>query len=308
MAYPVSAGNPQYSGSWIPAIWSTKVNVKFYDACVTAAISNTDWEGEIRDKGGEVNIRQIPTITVRDYEKGQDLVYEHPESDNVVLPINYGHYWGVYVDEVDKVQADIDWISKFSQDAAEQMKIKVDTNVLGTVYADAASTNKGLTAGKRSASLNLGVTGTPLAIDKANVLDVLVDCGTALDENNVPEMDRWIILPPTLVGAIKKSDLKDASLAGDGTSIMRNGRVGMIDRFTVYSSNLLSIVSDGGHNCYNMLFGHSKGLAFASQIPQGKITRLPSERSFGEVIRGLCVYGFKVTYPAAIGHLYGYKA
>jgi hypothetical protein len=308
MAYPVAPGGAAYTGVWIPEIWSTKLNVKFWDASVIPSISNTDFQGDITDKGDKVIIRQIPDITIRDYSKGQNLVYEQPESENVELLIDKGHYWAIRMDDVDKVQADIEWISKFSMDASEQLKIKVDTTVLGSIYADVASTNKGLTAGRKSASLNLGVTGTPLAIDKTNVLDYIVDCGTALDENNIPETGRWIIMPPAMIGTIKKSDIKDASLAGDGTSVLRNGRVGMIDRFEIYSSNLLTSATDGGKTCFNMVFGHNKGLAFAEQIPKGKIERLRAESSFGELVRGLCVYGFKVVYPAALGNLYGYKA
>lgn len=308
MAYPVAPGGAAYSGVWIPEVWSTKLNRKFYDASVLPMISNTDWEGEIKDVGDKVIIRQIPDITIRDYAKGQSLVYEQPESENVELLVDKGHYWAIRLDDVDKVQQDVEWIGKFTSDASEQLKIKVDTQVFSTIYADVASTNSGLTAGRKSGGLNLGVTGTPLALDKTNILDALVNAGTALDENNIPETGRWVVLPPSIIGLLKMSDLKDASLTGDGTSILRNGRAGMIDRFTIYSSNLLASASDGGHTCFNMLFGHNAGLTFAEQIPKGKVERLRAESTFGELVRGLCVYGYKVVKPTALGNLYGYKA
>lgn len=47
MAVTAAAGTPQYSGTFIPEIWSGKLLVKFYAATVLAAISNTDYEGEI---------------------------------------------------------------------------------------------------------------------------------------------------------------------------------------------------------------------------------------------------------------------
>jgi len=228
MAYPVAPGSPAYSGVWIPEIWSTTLNEKFYASTVIAAIANTKWEGHIRDKGDTVVIRQIPSVTIRDYSKGQALVYEAPESENVELLIDKGHYWAIRMDDVDKVQSDIEWIGQFSQDASEQMKIKVDTTVFGTIYADAHAKNRGLTAGVKTSSLNLGVSGTPIAFDKTNILDYIVDCGTALDEQNVPETGRWLVMPPTLIGTIKKSDIKDASLTGDNVSALRNGRIGMI--------------------------------------------------------------------------------
>ena len=40
-----ASGTPQYSGTFIPEVWSTKLLVKFYAATVLAAICNTDYEG-----------------------------------------------------------------------------------------------------------------------------------------------------------------------------------------------------------------------------------------------------------------------
>jgi hypothetical protein len=57
MSFPVSGGRPNYSGNFIPEIWSGKLIENFYDATVLAAISNTDYEGEIKSMGDTVNIR-----------------------------------------------------------------------------------------------------------------------------------------------------------------------------------------------------------------------------------------------------------
>lgn len=42
MAYPAASGSPAYSGTFIPEIWSTKLQVKFYSATVFGDIANTD--------------------------------------------------------------------------------------------------------------------------------------------------------------------------------------------------------------------------------------------------------------------------
>jgi len=75
----------------------------------------------------------------------------------------------------------------------------------------------------------------------------------------------------------------------------------------MYSSNLLTSATDTG-TAFWMPFGHKSGLTFASQIPEGKVERLRAESTFGELVRGLIVYGFKVNHAPAIGCLYGYKA
>lgn len=297
MALPVAGGHPQLSGITIPnAIWSGKLLVKFYEATVLGEIANTEYEGEIANQGDKVIIRTTPTITIRDYSKGGTLQTERPEPDTVELTIDKGKYWQLVADDVDKFQSDYNYIDDWTRDASEQLKITIDTQVLGTIYADADAANAGNTAGAVSASYDLGSNGTPFVLDKTNILDYIVNLGSVLDEQNAPESDRWLVLPVWACGMIKKSDLKDASLSGDATSIMRNGRIGMIDRFTIYRSNLLN--SAGGNT--DIVAGHKSGLTFASQMLNSETLR--AESTFGTLVRGLQVYGYKVIKPEAIAH------
>lgn len=202
--------------------------VKFYEATVLGEIANTEYEGEIANQGDNVIIRTTPSITIRDYSKGQALQVERPEPETVELTIDKGKYWNLVADDVDKFQSDYSYIDDWTRDASEQLKIVIDTQVLGTIYSDAATGNSGTTAGVISSGYNLGVSGTAFVLDKTNILDYIVNMGSVLDEQNVPESDRWLVLPVWACGFIKQSDLKDASLAGDATSIMRNGKIGMI--------------------------------------------------------------------------------
>lgn len=297
MALPVAGGHPQLSGITIPnAIWSGKLLVKFYEATVLGEIANTEYEGEIANQGDKVIIRTTPTITIRDYSKGGTLQTERPEPETVELVIDKGKYWQLVADDVDKFQSDYNYIDDWTRDASEQLKITIDTQVLGTIYADADAANAGNTAGAVSASYDLGSNGTPFVLDKTNILDYIVNLGSVLDEQNAPESDRWLVLPVWACGMIKKSDLKDASLSGDATSIMRNGRIGMIDRFTIYRSNLLN--SAGGNT--DIVAGHKSGLTFASQMLNSETLR--AESTFGTLVRGLQVYGYKVIKPEAIVH------
>lgn len=305
MAIGTAAGHPQYSGIFIPEVWSGKLIEKFYLATVFGDIANTDYEGEVKKQGDKVNIRTTPSITIRDYKKGQTLQVERPESDMVELLIDRAKYFNFVVDSVDAYQSDINIMNAWSNDAGEQMKIAVDSEILGEFYADADAANIGTAAGKDSGSFNLGTTGTPIQITKANILDYVVDCGTILDEQNVPESNRWMLLPAWACGLLKKSDLKDASLTGDGSSVLRNGRLGMIDRFTLYSSNNLPKITDTGHTCVPMPFGHKSALTFAANMTE--MDTLKAESTFGQLVRGLNVFGFEVVKPEAMGYVYGYK-
>jgi hypothetical protein len=295
MGFPVAQGRPNYSGNFIPEIWSGKLIENFYDATVLAAISNTDYEGEIKNMGDTVNIRTIPNITIKTYVKGQTLQVENPDKPKLQLVIDKGEYFACVEDDVDKVQTDVNLMDMWSKDASEQMKIKIDQRVLVDLLPGIAAINKGATAGRISGNINLGTTGTPVAITKANVTDYIVDIGTVLDEANCPEGNRFIVIPAKMAGLIKKSELKDASLAGDGTSILRNGRLGMIDRFTVYMSHNLKVDTGGK---FNLIAGHKMGFTFASQMTNMETIR--SETTFGNIIRGLQVYGYQVVKPEAL--------
>ena len=298
MAYPAVAGQPGYSGVFIPEIWSTKMIEKYYDGTVLSKISNTDYEGEIKNQGDKVIIRTHPTLVMNDYEIGQTLVNQQPIGGKLELLIDKGLYWSAIIDDVVAKQQDIDQMNDWASDAAEQMKIRVDTAVLGSIVADIAAVNQGATAGRISGNINLGVTGTPIAITKTNVLEQILLQGQVLDEQNVPESGRYIVLPFWVTTLLKLSDLKDASLSGDGTSPLRNGRVGMIDRFTVYNSNLLPTYTDGSDTTTNMIAGTQAGLTFATQLT--KTEDLRAESTFGDIMRGLIVYGHKVVKPEAI--------
>lgn len=303
MPFPQAPGAANYVGNFIPEVWSAKLIQNFYDATVLAAISNTDFDGEIKGFGDKVNIRTTPELTIRDYSKGMTLTVERPDKAKLTLNIDQGDYFAAVEDDVDKIQSDINLMDAWARDASEKMKIKIDSKVLSssTLLTGIAAANMGATAGRISGNINLGTAGAAVQVTKTNIVDYIVDLGTVLDEANAPESNRWLVIPAWIAGMIKKSDVKDASLTGDSQSPLRNGRLGMIDRFEVYVSHNLNKVTDT-YQCFSVLAGHKMGLTFASQMTEMETLR--AESTFGSIIRGLQVYGFAVVKPEALAKLY----
>lgn len=293
------------SSGFIPQIWAGKGVEKFYSSTVFGEIASTDYEGEISSMGDKVIIRTTPSIAIADYVIGAGLTYEKPTSPKVELNIDKAKSFAFELNEVDKHQSDRNLIEEWSDDAGQQMKIAIDTDVLGSIYADVAAENQGATAGAISGNINLGATGTPVLLTEANVIGAILDVGQAMDEQSIPETGRWITLPAWACRLIKGSDLKDASISGDGTSILRNGRIGMIDRFTIYNSNQVAHVVDGANNAAHCVAGHKAGLTFASQMVE--MERVPNPNDFGHLVRGLNVYGYKVVEGSYLFDLYAAK-
>jgi molybdopterin-binding protein len=311
--YGAGSGTDGYTGKFIPQIWSGKLQVKFYSSTVLSEITNNDWEGEIKDQGDKVEIRTIPSITISSYSKGQTLSSQVPTNSVIELNIDQGKYFQVVVDDVDEVQADLKLMDIFTNDAAQQMKISVDTDVLAGVKNAAAAANQGASAGVLSANINLGdgnATGglTGVQLSKTTVINKIVEMGQVLDEQNVPEMGRWMVIPAWMAAMIKQSDLKDASITGDNQTPLRNGRLGTIDRFTLYVSNLLPTATGATRMSGDAGAGTVKGtyvyagtrdaITFASQIT--KVETLRSQSTFGNIVRGLNVFGYKVIKPEAL--------
>lgn len=306
--YPAgSTANAFQANGFIPEIWSGKLVEKFYSSTVLAAIANTDYEGEIKNQGDRVRIRTKPTITIKDYRADGLLELERPEGSELTLFIDKGKYFNTILDDVMETQSDLNALSMWSDDAAQQLKIRIDTDVLLSLLGGMVADNRGVASGKVTGSINLGATTTPLATvarspsaGQVEILDVILRLGQVLDEQNIPEEGRWLILPVWAIAQLKFSDLRQAYLTGDSITPMRNGRIGMVDRFTIYSSNLLPQGTGGGLAAgeYAVYAGHAHGLTFASQV--SKVETLRSEMTFGTILRGLQVYGSKIVDGTAL--------
>ena len=153
--------NPSYSGGFIPQLWSQKLNAKFYANTMMTEISNTDWEGEIKNQGDTIRIRTAPSITINDYAgAGTTLTSEVPTPIFQDMQIDQGKYFSVQVNDVLAHQADMDLMNMFTDDAAKQLKINIENDTFFNwfVTSGANAANKGATAGAISGAYNLVLT------------------------------------------------------------------------------------------------------------------------------------------------------
>ena len=308
---------PAYSGTFIPAVWSAKMNAKFYAASVYGDIANTNWEGEISNMGDKVVINTAPTIAVRNYVVGAGLTYDVPAPDAQELNIDKGKYFAFQVNDVLAYQAQPNLIDVFSEDAAQQMRIAIDSNVTYNVFNKADAANMGATAGAKSGGYNLGTDAAPIVLTAANTLQKILEMASVLDEQNVPDSGRWIVIDPMTRTLLLQSPLAQAYFTGDATSPVRNGLIGMIDRFKVYVSNQMP-KSNAGEAFWRsgdgtetsiatantagkfraIMAGHMTALTFAASITKLETVRNPTD--FGDYVRGLNVYGFKAVAPKGL--------
>lgn len=217
-------------------------------------------------------------MTVSNYTGS--VSYADVTTQIVELMIDKAKSYAFKVDDILKVQADINFQNEAAKDAAEQMRIAVETDVLGNIPTAATTVLD------------------KASVSESTILGHILEAARKLDELNIPDSDRFLVLSPLYIEMLKKSELRQAYLTGDSASPLRNGKVGVIDRFTVYQSNLLAAGTGGDAGKTLCLAGHPKATCFASQFVKTETVRLTD--TFGDGVRGLKVYGYKVVVPDAL--------
>jgi len=265
--------------NFIPEVFSKLLQAKFYSKSILPEISNTDYEGEISGQGDKIVVRTVPAVTINDYTGA--ITTQELTTAKVEMLIDKAKYYSFKVDDVLAAQADINMLEGASSDASEGMRIAVETDVLAAAVTGATTI------------------GSQTTITAANILENILVLAKTLDELNIPEEGRFIVLSPEFISMLKQSELRQAYLTGDATSPLRNGLVGMVDRFKVFQSNMVYTPGSGADSGYtHVLAGHPKAISFASQFTNTETVRM--ESTFGDQVRGLKVYGSKVITPDAL--------
>lgn len=293
-------GVPFFDDKLFPAWLSNQVNLEYRDKTVIEAMTCTDHTAQLTKGGNKVTITGLPKFTSNVYVKGADTPVEHGDPSTIELLIDKARYWGFPIYDIDKKQATIPGVwEKWAKAAALDQNEKIEELFLADIVDDASTYNLGATAGKKSASYNLGTSSSPVSVTKSNIIDVFANFGGVLDEQSVPEGDWYILAPPWLIQRYMISDLGKTYVSGDPTSPMRNGYVAPFDRFKIHRCNRLP--QSGSTSA--VIFGKKESIIFFTQFEEAK--RTPGTRDrFSEEWSGLQVYGYKVQRPEGIGVAY----
>lgn len=278
--------------TFIPQIWSAQLLISLKKSLVYGqeGVVNRNYEGEISGYGDTVKINSIGTITVGDYTRDTDI--QDPETltgAQTTLTINQSKYFNFQVDDIDKAQTNPKIMNQAMVESAYALRNVADSFIASTMVAGVKAENQ------------IGTDESPVVPTANNAIDYLVDLGVKLDENNVPEEGRWVILPPWYHALIEKSPKYQYTESGQG--VITNGIVGRIAGFDVLKSN--NVPNQEGAK-YKILAGHAIATTYAEQVNDVEAYR--PEKRFADAIKGLHLYGAKVVRPEALALLTASKA
>ena len=298
----------QTNSFFLPSIYSRKVLNFFRKSSVVEAITNTDYAGEISAYGDSVKIIKEPVISVSDYTRNSDTTETRLTDQEINLVVDSAKAFKFIVDDIESNMSHVNFKEVATSSAAYALRDSYDAAVIANMFsgvstsspdhvlgADAAAATQ--TMGQHQGGSNsIDLTGSDGT--GADPLDVMAFMAKLLDEQNVPEEGRWFVAPPAWYEQLSQSGSKLMSVdfnAGQGS--IRNGLVssGKLRGFDMYKSNNIAAASTASGK---VLAGHISSTATAQTIISTETLRDPT--SFGDIVRGLHVYGSKVLRPEAL--------
>lgn len=275
--------------SFIPELWNARLLYALEKNHVATNVVNRNYEGEIKNAGDTVHINTLGAVAVRSYAQGTDLTYDALSTTDQTLVINQQKYFAFALDDVDKAQAAGDIMDTAMSRAAYSLADVSDAFLLATIAAGGSSDNY------------VGSSSSPVALTAANIYTSIVALRTALDKQNVPTQGRSLVVPPEAY-ALLLQDARFTSVQGVADGVIQNGLVGRVAGFDIYMSNNC-VKSSAETPVYSITAQVADATTYAEQIIQTEALR--PEASFSDAVRGLHVYGAKVTRPEEIATLFG---
>ena len=317
MAFDTAAGYANLpSGNFAPSIFSQKVLKFFRRASVAEDITNTDYTGEIENFGDTVNIIKEPTLTVSAYTRGSVVNAQDLADDQITMTVDQANAFAFKIDDIEERHSHVNFEALATSSGAFALKRKFDANILqamsdgaGIAGADDASLSGGLTTTNSA----LGTASAPINVETDDAgINLMLLMARVLDDQSVPEENRWFVAPPIFYEKMFQAGNKmaEVQVTGDASSNLRNGLAtpGTLAGFRCYKSTALNstagtdqvtlsgVATDASENV--IMAGHISSTSTASHIAKTEVVR--STESFSDVVRGLHVFGRKVLRPESI--------
>lgn len=235
-----------------PEIWSRETIRAFEAVLCLANKVNRSRDSEVSSFGQSIKMNTISNLSAYDKIANTQVALQDPTESQVTLNINKHKYTAFLIEDMLKVQSNVDLMSEYTEKAGYAVKKALDTDLanLATGFSQSAGT------------YNTALTDT-----------TILTAVQTLDDQDVPQDNRHFVLRPSAVKDLR--DIADytrydgtgyaGSFAmgsiGDGKAIRPNGLVGMIYNADI---TMTTQIAKSGNNTSNMYF-HKDALAAAVQ-------------------------------------------
>lgn len=270
--------------TFIPEIWSKKLNQMLEKNCVMMQCVNKNWEGEISQQGDTVKIITPADVTVSTLTS-DNITYTSLAPKSQDLIIDQKKFFAFKIDDVAKVQSNMDIMEAHLVNAKKAIE-EVQDSYLLAMHTDVTESN------------TVGSESLPITLDKSTIYEHFVKLSLALKNSDAVHagVRPWVVINPNIESYLLQSpEFIKAYNVADET--LRDGAIGRIAGMDVLVSTNLTDID----NKYYVLAGTNDAITFASQL--AKIESLRDKDSFSDLVRGLYLYGAKTVQPKALAKM-----
>lgn len=273
--------------NFVPEIYSAQILTNLSRTAVANAVCNSDYEGDTT-VGDEVKITSIVDPTITAYT-GADMTPEDIDDASRSLLLNQKQSFNFFLDDVDAAQAVSGGalLRSAIDRASYGLSNVLDAYALDVMWSNASASNPDHVLDE------VTITKVTDAYDK------LVDLAVYLDEADIPQEERFAVVAPAFYALLLKDDRFVGAGDAVGAATRANGLVGEAAGLAIFRSNNLPTAASGTAST-------NKGIIVGSRIATTKAEQIRKieayrvEKKFADGVKGLHVYGVKVTRPTGL--------
>lgn len=268
-----------------PTIWSTKIQNALDVLTGLRTHCDYEFEKDLIKMGNKLKIPGSVAPTIGTYVPGTDITIESVNGNDQELVIDQFKYFARYFDNVDKAQSIPGVLENDAKESAKYLHWEGDKYVASIMKTEIEKENSTV---KKSAAFSPS---------KTNIVEKVEGGLVALYESNVnPKEDLYGEFSPKVYSCLRQSLTE---VLTNNVDLAKKGAVGKYNNIMVCIENLLptgksATTATKDDIRYNII-RTSKAVAFAGQIDTVKAVE--KEKGFGDIVKGLYVYGAKVVRP-----------
>jgi len=266
--------------NFTPQLWASKIMYDLEATLVGQQITTQDYLGEIKRMGDSITFAGLADPTISDYS-GTIASYEDLQDAGLTMYVDQAKSYAFKIDSIDEHRSPVDLQSGHAKRAAYKLREACDSYILGLYSKIPTAT----------------ATAT---LTSANIFSNIGAMQQALAEENVPESDMWMVLPPWMRLKLQLAGIKFQISDGvEGGN--KGGAWAFTDDlgFRIYVTNQVPNTGTVGTPVSQVMSGSYSAIGFAQQILNTEIIDKHPD-FFGKALRGLHVFGSKIIKPKLV--------
>lgn len=271
-------------------VWAARVKVAAREASMALTLANKEYQ--VNAVGAKtIKVIGVNTPTISTYDPATGIAsYEKLTDTEVDIIIDQYKMFNYQIQDLDLAQSAPDFTPAGLIQAGDALGLQADGYFFGsTIYADS-----GIPAANK-----IGAIGSSIALTATNIQQQLGKLATALRRQHVARGNMWCALPPeafSLLNEASWATLTDNKTEWSTGLIYEYAGMKIVESTEVTAAGV-------GDDEYQIMAFSPRAIALVANINKMEQMRNPDD--FGDLVRGLYVYGAKVLYPDELAILSG---